>query len=957
MEENDMSNFIEQIAKKIYTAEKERLSKVLVVFPSRRAGVYFRQELSLLIDKPVWSPTVVSINEFTSKFSKYDLADNLTLIMELYKSYKKYFTEESFDDFYGWGEMLIKDFDEIDKHLVNAEHLFKVLKDEKEIEEAFPAEISEEAKDFWGSLLKINSENEYKKNFLKIWDKLFDIYTDYKNSLVSQSIAYEGLAIRDVAEGIKESDMYDVYEKIYFAGFNSLNKCEQRIIGFLKDKGKAEIYWDADKYYLNDVKQEAGFFVRKFHKLLGGEIVEPEESMSDSVKNIKVIGSPLNTGMLKTFGNELNNLLSDKSVNLEKTLVVVPDSASLLPALYTLPENLESVNVTMGLPLKSTPLFNLVSIIHKLHTNRIFEDGKFKFYFKDVINLLMHPYIKFSSAKEIFGFARKVNENNLVYIDVNEEFLKDLSSKGIQILLSKIFYVGSDVSEIIKSLNDIINSLALRMEGSQDSDNNYKLFQLEYLYNFSTQLNRLTDALQIEGIEMNQFTFWNMLMQMLSSTNVVFTGEPLKGLQVMGLLETRNLAFDNVFILSMNEASMPQSTHGLSYVPYSLRKAFGMPTYEESDSISAYYFYSLIQKAKNVFLFYNTEVGNEVKEKSRYILQIENELAKINTNVKYESLIVSTSVNESSDSKIEIQKTKELNEFIFKSVLKYSPTDLCNYISCGLQFYLKKVMKLKEAEGVEEIFSAATFGTVFHGIMQALYTPYKGTLITKKIIQDLIDKVDNDFDEVFYAFLNSKPDLKNVNFSEKGRNVLYKSVIQKLVRKLLEQEMQRDAFKITGLEEKLNTNFTIVVNGTEREINIGGVIDRIDEAGDSTMVIDYKTGEAKLNKLNEKTAEKFWEELGSNVSYKANFQTLFYAYMLYIKEPNKKYNAGLYPVKKLSKEIITVSDTSLGGEDMKKFGEVLKKVLEDIFDLQKPFSQTEDEKNCKYCDFKSLCRR
>lgn len=952
-----MNNFIGKIAKKVYSEGKDNLSKILVVFPSRRAGVYFKKELSLLIDKPVWSPSVMSVNEFISKFSNYELADNLTLVMELYKTYKKFFPNESFDDFYGWGEMLIKDFDEVDKYLVNAEHLFRVLKDEKEIESEFPAEISEEAKSFWGSLLKINSENEYKKNFLNIWERLYDVYSDFKGSLATQGIAYEGMAVRDVAEDMEKFDVFNAYEKVYFAGFNSLNKCEQKIVRFLKEKGKAEIFWDADKYYLNDAKQEAGFFIRKFQKLIGGEVVEPGESMTVSVKNIKVIGSPLNTGMLKAFGNELNNLLEEGNANLEQTLVVVPDSAGLLPALYTLPEKLESVNVTMGLPLNSTPLFNLISIIHKLHSRRVFEDGKNKFYYKDVINLLMHPYIKFSSAKEIFDFAGRINKNNIVYIDVFEEFIKGLEPKGLQILLSKIFYVSSDVNDIINNLNEIINTLALRMESSQDTDANYKLFQLEYIYNFSTQLNRLTDALRTEGIELNQITFWNMLIQILNSSNVIFTGEPLKGLQVMGLLETRNLAFENVFILSMNEAVMPQSTQGNSYVPYSLRKGFGMPTYEESDSINAYYFYSLIQKAKNVYLFYNTEVGNEVKEKSRYILQIENELTKVNPNVKYTTEIVSPTVNEESENRIVIQKSEELNEFMLKSVKRFSPTDLCDFIACGLKFYLRKVLRLKEGEGVEEVFSAATFGTVFHGVMELLYKPYTGKPITESILDGLINNVEKEFDKIFYSFVNSKEELKNVNFSEKGRNVLYKTVIQKLVIKLLEQEKRRGDFKIRETEKWLEEKIAIEVNGTEREVNIGGKIDRIDEEGGETIVIDYKTGEAGLKKLKEKNAGIYWEELGSNPSYKANFQTMFYAYMLYKKEPEKKYNAGLYPVKNLSKEIITVTDETLGGEEMARFGEVLKGVLSEIFNTEKPFTQTEDEKNCKYCDFKAMCRK
>ncbi len=952
-----MNNFIAQIAGRVYETDKDRLSKVLVVFPSRRAGVYFRKELSAMLEKPVWSPAVMSINEFIVRFSDLELADNITLVMELYKSYRKHFADEPFDEFYSWGEVLVKDFDEIDKYLADASRLFKVMKDEKEIEDTFPAELTEDARNFWGSLLKVNAGNEYKERFLNIWDKLYDIYSDYKNSLTEKGIAYEGLAIRTIAENTGTKDVFAEFEKIYFAGFNSLNKCEEAIISFLKSAGRAEVYWDADRYFLDDARQEAGKHIRKFSRILGGVIPEPEFPLAVAQKNIKVTGAPLNTGMMKAFGNELGKLLSSGNADAERTLVVIPDSSMLLPALYALPEKPENVNVTMGLPLKSTPLYNFVGIIRKLHTGRIFEDGRVKFYYKDVINLLMHPYIKFASAKEIFAFVRRIKENNIVYIDVSQEFLNELDQKGIQILLRKIFYVSADVNETIRNLDDIINSLAIRLEGSQETNNDYKVFQLEYLYNFSTQLNRLADAVKLEGIEIEQFTFWNMLMQLLNSSGVIFTGEPLKGLQVMGLLETRNLEFDNVFILSMNEGAMPPTSHGLSYVPYSLRKTFGMPTYEENDSVNAYYFYSLIQKAKNVYLFYNTETGNEVKEKSRYILQLENELVKNNPNVSYESIIVSPETGEISEPEIVIEKTEAMNEEMLAGIKKFSPTDLTGYINCGLQFYLKKVLRLKEEDEVEEIFSAATFGSVFHGIMHNLYLPYKGSAITGKIIDDIINLVDNDFDEVFSGFVNTEKKLKNINFTEKGRNILYKSVIQKLVRKLLEQEKQRKAFKITALEEKLYTGFTVKVNGKDREVNIGGIIDRIDESEGCSVVIDYKTGEAKLHKLNDKSEEKFWESLGNNVDYKANFQTLFYAYLLYLNEPDKKYNAALYPVKNLSKELIKVSDTSLGKEEMEKFGLVLKNVLEEIFDTEKPFVQTEDKNNCRYCDFVTLCRR
>jgi len=952
-----MSDFIEKTALKIFNTHKETLGEVMVVFPSRRAGLYFKKSLSGMIEKPVWSPTVFSINDFIAKYSDFNLGDNLTLLFELYKSYKKYFNEESFDQFYSWGEMLLKDFDDIDKYMVDARLIFRHIKDEKEIESGFPAEIREEAKAFWDSLLNIKTENKYKDNFLKIWDRLFDIYSDFKESLVQQGIAYEGLAIREIAEKINNKELFKGYGKIYFAGFNSVNKCEHTIFKTLKDKGLAEILWDADEYYLDDERQEAGSFLRRNMKTLGGKVIKSDESLLNSEKNINVIGSPLNAGMVKTFGNELSNFMKTNNTTPEKTLVLLPDSNTLLPVLYALPEEANNINATMGLPLKTTPLYNFISIVHKLQINKISEKGVLKFYHKDVLRLLMHPYIKFASVKEIFQLANSIRKDNVVYVNMSNALIDRLPEGYSKQLLQSIFSSVSEVGEIIKYLNDIINLLAVRIEKSSEAESNYKMFQLEYLYNFSTQLNRLTDAMEIDGIEMNQITFWNMLMQILNNAGVVLTGEPLKGLQVMGLLETRNLDFENVFILSMNEAKMPKGAVSLSYIPYSLRKAFGLPTFEDNDNITAYYFYSLIQKAKNVFLFYDTEVGNEVKEKSRYILQIENELKEKNINIKYTGRIVSPTVKTSKDTLIEVKKNDTLVEFMLKDIKRISPSDINNYIGCSLQFYLKKVLKLEAGDEVEEVFSAGTFGTVFHGVMQELYTPYEGKDVNSKTVDGLIEVVDNNFDEVFDKFIKSSKELKSLNFKEKGRNVLYKSVIQKLVRRLLLEEKKRGSFHISGLEDWIEKEITVNIAGKECKLNIGGKVDRVDDEKGIKIVIDYKTGDAGLKKFDSKEPDKFWKELFVDTKLKANLQTLFYSYLLYLRDGGEAYQAGLYPLKEIRDGIKYMRAEPFKKDELEIFGKGIRKIIEEMYNSSKTFVQTEDEKNCEYCDFKSLCRR
>ncbi|MDD5363242.1 MAG: PD-(D/E)XK nuclease family protein [Ignavibacteria bacterium] len=947
-------DFIKRTAELIYENHKDNLKDAAVVFPSRRAGLYFKKELSGLISAPVWSPSVFSINDFVVKLSGLEITDNLTLVFELYESYSKYLETESFDEFYPWGEMLLKDFDVIDKYLVNSDLIFKRIKNEKEIELAFPIEVVEDVKKFWSSVIKLQEENKYKDNFLNIWENLNSVYKHFKNSLLSKNLAYEGLAIRSAAENIYKTVL--PYKKIYFAGFNSLNKCEKLIFQTLVEKKIGETLWDTDKYFVDDDKQEAGFFIRKNLKVFENKLVESGTELTKGAKNISVTGSSLNTGMIKAFGFELKKFL-EKNPGAEKnTAVILPDENALIPVLYSLPDNVDDINITMGLPFRTTPLFTLIKIIRKLQSGKIIEEKRYRYYHDDVIRLLLHPYMKFLFPEQIFGFIREIKDTNQTYIEPSKTFIKSLEdglSKDILKLIFKPVFESADIIDYLSELSDL---LTLRLEEYGEKGDNHKLFQMEYLYFMNSNLNRLKDIIDGKKIVLNQTTFWNLLVQQLNSSRIVFTGEPLKGLQVMGLLETRNLRFENVFMLSMNEGVMPAGSTFNSYIPYNLRKAFGLPTYEENDSINAYYIYSLIAKAKNIFLFYNTELGNDVKEKSRYILQIENELRNINTNISYSHKINSYPIAQLSEEKIEIIKDKSLLSLLKENVKRISPSDLSKYINCTLQFYFSKVIKLETEKKVEEILSPASFGTVFHETVRELYKPYIGKGVTEKDIEDIAARVETDFDNIFMKVLDSKEDLKYLNLSEKGRNTLSKSVIKKLVKRFLEAEKNRLPFSILALEKWVETGIEIETGGGRHSLNIAGKIDRIDESENIKTIIDYKTGDSKLKSL--RNRDTFFENLFTDPGYKANFQTFFYVYLMYLTEHYDKCKAGIYALKEISNEgLQLMQDDIFTQEDIKLFGEELTKKIEEIFGSEIPFTKTVDVKRCEYCDYKDICGR
>lgn len=947
--------FLKELAESVFNRYEKSLRDVAVIFPSRRAGMYFRSQLALQMNSPQWSPPVFAIEDFVISEYKGKIADNLTLIFELYKIYNKYL-QEPFENFYPWGEMLLRDFDTVDKYYADTTLLFRNIRNIKEIEENFPAEIKQEFIDFWSSVIDMKSDNEARNDFIKIWEKMENVYDSYVDTLEKQGIAYEGMAYRSFADKVLSGNYEPLYKKYIFAGFNNLTKCEEIIFSYFEKSGLGEFQWDADKYYIDNNVLEAGKFIRKNIKLFGKGNSETGDSLITERKKISVIGAAHGSGTAKAAGKYLSEIISSGNFIPEKTAVVLPDDSMLLPVLYSIPKEIKDINISMGLPFRTTPLYNLILLLKNLQKNSFTAgNGVIKFNHKDISKILLHPYIKFYATDLFFAIVRTIKKYNINYIDIDSIFdFEEFRDEEKPLVLNLIFkYVNT-----VRDINDYIRSISADLIDKLESTAGYNLFQTEYVYNLLLSLNRLEDTVIKSGITIEPQTYWTILMRILENIKITFRGEPLKGLQVMGLLETRAIDFDNVFILSANEGVLPGGKTYNSFIPYSLRKAFRMPVYEDNDAVTAYNFYRLIQRAKNIFIFYDTETGENVKEKSRFILQTEYELANQGTNIDYAHKIISPPLKIINPQEIYIDKKNTSVTALLKE-LDYIPvTRLSLYVNCPLQFYLSFLLKLDEEETVEEVLSPALFGSLFHSMMKIVYEESGKTFKGETDIELLYKSTEKNFNEIFDKVINSDSRFREMDFTSKGRNLLFKSIIKKLVLRLLESEKQSLPYQISAIEKKTEIKIDTMFLGERKTLRIGGRIDRTDLKDDAMRVLDYKTGGGEIKHFKTKD---FWHKLFTSHEFKDSLQVLIYSYMFKSQTGKDILKKGIMPgiisLRNIEKNVMYIKETPLDDNDYALIESGLKSIVDNIFNVDIPFTKTDDENRCKYCSFKSLCSR
>ncbi len=709
-----MQAFLNQVAHYIEQNYKEKLDELCIILPNKRGTLFLKHHLAKAYSKTIWLPTIISAEDFIQELSGLQNLEDIELICKLYESYKIVYGEkaEAFDSFAKWGHLILQDFNEIDRYLVDAEPLYSNLHNIKEIEN-------------WS--LGQDDLTDFQKNYLEFMKHLGKIYVHFTESLLSKNESYQGLSYRQAVKTYEESAYINKYSKLIFAGFNALNKAETIIFSNLCKSGKAEILWDADKYYLNNTYQEAGLFLRRnlqtFSKkeaqFIGDHFKEP--------KNFEIISVPKQIGQAQTVSNILTGLLS-KGIAPDKIAIVLANEKLLWPVLKMLPTGVEHVNITMEYPIKYTAAFNCIDLLLKIQLSFETQNKQNKhIYYQDFLNLLRHPF--FQEYAESLGIK---NNNKLInkilernYAFITNDLLKELYAEDYA-ALANVFEPWKNAKQsaaVIWQILQVVKEFQLSGEL-----NNYKSIELEYLHVLIKNFNRVNDFISDFHYFESLKAFKIVFNQIVGSASAAFIGEPLRGLQIMGVLETRTLDFENVIFVSVNEGVLPSGKSMNSFIPNDLKRYHGLPLYGDKDAIYAYHFYRLLQRAENTFITYDSETDTFGKgEKSRFVSQMLFEMPKYTNSVNIkESIALSGSFLEHRSEEIIVPKTDEALQSILDKALSkeeykgLSPSSLSVFKDCSLKFYFRYGVGLKEPPTLEESAEANTFGSILHESLESL---------------------------------------------------------------------------------------------------------------------------------------------------------------------------------------------------------------------------------------------
>ena len=957
-----METFLKQVAHDLYNKTEGNFTKVAIVFPNKRASLFFNEYLAQESDRPIWSPTYVSISELFRQSSDLSIADPIKLVCDLYKVFQKATgSKETLDDFYFWGEMLIADFDDADKNMADTHALFSNLKDLNELMDNydFLEEGQKEALSQFFHNFSINQVTELKQRFISMWNVLGDIYTEYKALLESQSIAYEGMLYRQVIEQLDVEAL--PYNKYIFVGFNVLNKVEHTLFKKLNEAGKAMFYWDYDTFYLNKTPHEAGEFIRRNLRDFPSELPASFFDNLNQPKEVTFIESPTENGQVRYLPQWIRENLTSQE---KETAVVLCNEALLQPVLHALPDNVKHINITMGFPLSQTPAYSFVNALMELHTSG-YNPNNGRYLFAEVISVLKHPYTR-QLSPEAEKQEQTLTRDNRFY-PLPSELKQDN-------VLELLFTPRRNNLDLCSMLSEALKEVAViyQQQAASHSDAFDQLYR-ESLFKTYTLVNRFHTLIESKELNVQAGTFQRLLTRVMSSSSIPFHGEPAIGMQVMGVLETRNLDFRHLIMLSVNEGQLPKAGGDSSFIPYNLRKAFGMTTIDHKIAVYAYYFYRLMQRAEKVTLVYNTATdGINRGELSRFMLQF---LIEWGYPVLRKQLEAAQSPQDSTP--IIIEKTPDVMERM-KSVFDIrnnpkaliSPSALNCYLDCPLKFYYKYVALLSAPDEVTADIDSAKFGSIFHYAAEHIYKDLTahGKLISKENLETLLKDevrlqtyVDNGFKELFFNLPpNEQPEYN-------GIQLINSAVIVKYIQQLLRNDLRYAPFTFVGSEQRIFENIEIYTPTGDIQSRIGGIIDRIDSKGESLRIVDYKTGGDADTPANVQSLFIPDKKRSNYV-----FQTFLYASIVCKKLREKNDSrlvapALLYIHRAASENyspVIQMGEPRKPKEPVDNFAqyegdfrENLKTLLEDIFNPDVSFTQTEIEDKCAYCDFKALCKK
>lgn len=957
-----MKPFLYQVASLFYEKWGAEVSRLAFVFPNRRTGLFFQKYLSEVADIPLFSPTILTINDLFIQLSGKQSADRISMLFTLYDIYiRQSGSTETFDEFLYWGEMLLNDFDDIDKYMANARMLFSNVTDLREIENDFDFLSDEQIaaiRSFWSSFYP-RGDTPNQQQFLAVWQVLYDLYEEFRATLAAEGKGYEGMIFREVVESMERGESPDLpYERIVFVGLNALSVSEERFLAQLQKREIADFYWDYVSDKVTDPDNKASYFVSRNLKSFPSSMkLPPEEKVKTE---IEVIGIPSGIGQAKHVYTLLSDWCKEAEMSSEealRTAVILPDEHLLIPVLNAIPEQIRRINVTMGYPLAGTPVASLIEYILALQKNVRYIDRNPLFYFRDVLPVLNHRYILSTSPEIISSLVKEITENNKIYISHTELGKTPL----LEILFTPVTGVEAFSDYLIKVLEELNKVMsALSDEEEEDATLRTNDLEQEFIFHYFTTVNRMKEVMKDARIEMKIDTFFRLLKRVTDTITIPFHGEPLSGLQIMGVLETRALDFDRLIILSMNEGIFPQRKAANSFIPYNLRRGFGLPTYEHQDSVWAYHFYRLIERASHVSLLYDTRSnGLQTGEVSRFVHQLH-----YHYEVPMRDKLVVYNVSSSKTPPLAVPKREDimrrLDAYRKGGSKAISASAINTYLDCPLKFYFSVVEGIREEEEVSETIESDVFGSILHKVMEELYKPFQGKMVTVDLLKAIRKDTALLTGAIARAFASEFFKTEVVR-SLTGQNYLIGEMIRKYVEKILERDGKLTPFVYIESERKINGLISL---SDHSEIRLKGFIDRVDEVRDAIRIIDYKSGSGTTTFS---SIESLFNKEEKDRA-KAVMQVFMYCWMYahLTENKGKTIQPGIYYVRSLFSDPFDPSvyhrierGKSEKVEDFsgyaQAFEEGLRGCLDEIFNPEIPFTQTPTGKACSYCPFKGIC--
>lgn len=950
-----MNIFLKRVAALFLEKQSNGISDFIFVFPNRRAGLFFRHYLSELATTTFFAPTIITINDCFQAGSDLQRVDRTESLFRLYEHYKKISgSDESFDTFVFWGDMLLADFNEVDRYLVDVHQLYINIKELNEIDQLFdtltPEQI-EAIREFWKTFNPVNNQ-DFKATYMSTWKIMSELYEAFTSDLIESGLATDGMISRILVEKLKNGQVIEEWrdKKFVFVGFNALNPCEKSLMSELNKRQQADFYWDYDSAFLRDPDNPASHYcldnLRNFPSRLPLKPV-PEDLQK---KHFQLVSVPSTVGMTKYVYELLNS--SKLTDNWMKTAVILPDEKLLLPMLSAFPECIEKINITMGYPLQHTPVAGFVSLLFDMYRRIRITSNKRYLYHKSVSDVLNHQLVSQLYVNDIAAIQKDMTINNRIYVD-DEIFAANQ-------FLFRLFSFPDSVYEVLPYLQSVIDGLIVEWKSISTPETPYSI-ERDYMLQYKMTVNRLQTVI---GKDESRFqlsidTLGRLLQQLINGESIPFLGEPLDGLQVMGVLESRGLDFERLIITSFSEGIIPAKHSQNSFIPNVLRRGFGLPTFELADAIASYNFYRLIQHAKELYFIFDSRTdGLQSGEVSRFLNQL-----KYLYGCKIEEQQINFNLVFAENKVIKVQKTLPIQQKLARYYAtdekkKYlSASSIKTYIDCPLQFYLSKVEMLNEADEVQESIEDNVFGSIFHKAMEHIYYPYIGREITMPICDDLLRDeygIDLSIRKAFASeFFKTGDALQPIE----GRNLMIATVLRKYILKVLAYDKQSAPFKI------LNTEFPCEMTYPAKagNVNIKGIIDRVDEKDGYIRVLDYKTGKDSLEFT--EMCDLFDKTKENRPRYV--LQTFLYGMLYKQYSNNKAITPGIIYLRNLFKDDfkVAVFDKKNKTEVLnyenyeQEFIENLSSCIDEIFDPNIAFEQTNNKKTCSFCNFTDICNR